>query len=134
MNELYTYALMHTARGECQCGRCIDRGNKPDPGGHTVDVTFFKVARTPDADAAAFKALVEAEFPSLLDGQEHSYLEIGGMLGDQGAALQAMALGALLGVWQLLTPATFGFEGEQAMELAGRGMVTVRAPRPGRPQ
>ncbi len=38
------------------------------------------------------------------DGREHSYIEIGGWLGDQGAALRYMALAAHFGLARLMTP------------------------------
>ena len=44
MESLIDYVLKHTERGECNCGQCLDRGDKPDPVGHTVDLGFFKVA------------------------------------------------------------------------------------------
>jgi hypothetical protein len=64
-----------------------------------------------------------------LDGREHSYLELGGWIGDQGRALQYMALGSLLGVFDLLTPRSVigpTIDEQLAMKLAGAGYVTVK--------
>lgn len=52
-----------------------------------------------------------------------SYITAGGILGDQGAALQLFALGKALGIWSIITPQTLGFEGEEADQAAGAGYV-----------
>src|SRR5882672_12293270 len=121
--NLYDYVQQHAVRGACQCGKCCDAPEHPEryqPGGHTADLVFFKVAAK-DANADDFKALVQAEFPHWLDGKEHSYLETGGDIGDQGAALMAMGLGAVLGTWKLHTPAMLPFPPELQMQMAGQG-------------
>lgn len=134
--ELGEYVLSHTERGECQCGSCIDtayNANQPKPENHTIDMCFFTLAATNEPDAEEFKELTAAhqgEFCECnpLDGKEHSYLELGGWIGDQGLALQYMGLGAALGVFTLLTPKTVikGIGDELAMQMAGMGFVTVQ--------
>jgi hypothetical protein len=57
--------------------------------------------------------------------QGPSYIEVGGVIGDQGAAFQLFALGKVLGLWQLITPELFGFTGEKALQMAGSGMVMI---------
>jgi hypothetical protein len=52
-----------------------------------------------------------------------SYIEVGGEIGDQGAAFQLFALGKTLGLWDVVTPTTLGFEGAEAREMAGRGLI-----------
>jgi hypothetical protein len=52
-----------------------------------------------------------------------SYIEMGGVLGDQGVALRLFALGQVLGLWSVLT--TFGIEGEDARKMAGQGLVMM---------
>ena len=54
-----------------------------------------------------------------------SYIEIGGVLGDQQEAFLLFALGKVLGLWSVITPATLGFEGPEADQLAGAGMVNM---------
>jgi len=133
--EVGQYVAEHTERGECKCGRCADVGDKPDPAGpHTIDMIFFKVARKGEPDAQEFKRLTEAhlgEFEECnpFDGKEHGYIELGAWIGDQGAALLYMALGSLLGVFELLTPRNMlpDIDDETAMSLAGKGLVTVKA-------
>lgn len=132
------YVMEHTERGECKCGRCIDVGNKADPNGHTADMIFFKVALRPDKDghdanAEEFMRLAKAHVGdfcavNLEDEHEHSYLELGGWIGDQGIALQFMALGSLLGVFDLLTPRTMlpGIDLQVVMTIAGAGLVTIK--------
>lgn len=130
---LEQYVAGHTERGECKCGRCAD--SKPDPTGHTVDTIFFKVAQKGECDRAEFIRLTEEHWLHNdvecipLDGKEHSFIELGAWLGDQGLALQYMALGTQLGVFELLTPRTVlgDLDEETTMRLAMSGLVTVRA-------
>lgn len=129
---LYDFVAKHAVRGACQCGNCADAPENPasnQPGGHTADLTFFKVAAKDAPDPAEFKRLVETEFPRWLDGKEHSYLETGGDMGDQGIALTTMGLGAVLGVWNVLSPASLGFASDDplAQQMAGMGYVTIQA-------
>lgn len=124
-----------TVRNECRCGRCCDRGDAPEPAGHTADLVFFKVALagvgiTPNEFLELSRAH-EGEFGPCdpCDGREHGYIELGGWLGDQGLALQYMGLGTLLGVFELLTPRTMlGLpDGDPlALRLARSGYVTVK--------
>ena len=54
-----------------------------------------------------------------------SYIEVGGEIGDQGAAFQLFALGQVLGLWKVITPKMLGAKGEQARQMAGMGYVMV---------
>lgn len=54
-----------------------------------------------------------------------SYIELGAEIGDQGAALQLFALGQVLGLWTVITPATLGMTGPQADQMAGMGFVMI---------
>ena len=131
------YVMDAIERGECKCGRCTDVGDKPDPQGpHTVDMIFFKAAlASTHANAEEFMRLSkenEGDYVQVdpFNGKEHSYLELGGWLGDQGIALCYMALGTLLGVFDLYTPRTVlpqGISDVQVMQLAGAGLVTVKS-------
>ncbi len=115
MQELIEYIKKHVERGACTCGRCMDAPAKPEtkqPVGHTADLIFFKVKAVNEPNAEEFKRLVMAHALqgsfggglNLFDDHEHSYIEIGGWIGDQGYALMLMGLGALLGAWDLFTP------------------------------
>jgi len=64
-----------------------------------------------------------AEVPKLQDGP--SYIHAGGVLGDQGAALQLFALGSVLGLWNIITPKTLGMSGSEADSMAGSGFVMI---------
>lgn len=100
-----------------------------------ADVIFFGVRKGPGATAETLKAAVSAhkgEFCDVnpLDGQEHSYLELGGWVGDQGAALDLIGLGAALGAWKLLTPKTVLGDlcpPDMVQHMAGMGMVSMQA-------
>jgi hypothetical protein len=59
-----------------------------------------------------------------------SYIEVGGVIGDQGAAFQLFALGQVLGLWKVITPASMGMTGEDARRAAGRGFVMITGYRP----
>lgn len=54
-----------------------------------------------------------------------SYIEVGAIIGDQGAAFQLFALGKVLGLWEVITPATLGFSGKEATDLAGKGFIMI---------
>lgn len=131
---LADFVIASTERGECGCGLCIDRGDKPDPQGHSVDNGFFVVAKRGEPSVETFRALSRAHTGAFadvdpFDGNEHNYLELGGWIGDQGLALQYMALGALLGVFRLMTPKIMlpGIDDALAQQMAGMGMVAIRA-------
>lgn len=59
-----------------------------------------------------------------------SYIEVGGELGSQDSALGLYALGEVLGLWQVVTPAKMGITGPEGDDLAGRGMVMITGFRP----
>ena len=134
---LTDYVIDHTERGECRCGKCFDRGDNPDPTGHSVDLVFFPIAAKNSPSALTFRELVGEHKGCYgdvdpLDGEEHTYLELGGWIGDQGLAMQFMGLGTLLGVFDLMTPKNMlpGISDEQALEIAGMGLLSVKAVRP----
>lgn len=133
MESLIDYVLKHTERGECNCGQCLDRGDKPDPVGHTVDLGFFKVAAKDNPDKETFLELTQkhrGEFGDCdpMDGGEHNYMELGGWIGDQGIAMQYMGLGVLLGVFNLLSPAMLGLTPDDPMfkQMLGMGMLSIQ--------
>jgi len=131
---LQEYVMTHTTRGECTCGKCFDRGNSPDPDGHTVDMFFFKMSARGEPDAETLKELIrhhQGEFCELniLDGGEHSYIQVGGWIGSQQVALLLMGLGQLLGLWEILTPNILSIPDELKQQMAGAGMVSIRPPK-----
>lgn len=75
----------------------------------------------------------KAEFISILKAYPQperlaggpSYIEVGAEIGDQGAAFQLFALGKVLGLWDVITPKSMGFEGEEAAQMAGAGFVIM---------
>lgn len=133
MNALARYVLDHAIRGPCQCGACIGAENKQVIG-HTADLVYFKVSASNDIRRDLLLCLIQTHkgvFAEVnpLDGQEHSYLELGGWVGDQGTALVLMGLGHLLGIWKLMTPrSVLGslLSDEHVMDMAGSGLITVK--------
>lgn len=93
-----------------------------------VDLEFLVIGVN---KAAAEKH--RAEFISILNEYPQpdrlaggpSYIEVGAEIGDQGAAFQLFALGKVLGIWDVITPATMGFTGAVAQQMAGAGMVMM---------
>lgn len=124
VRKLNEFVVAHTSRGECQCGKCIDKGlDRPAPN-HSVDLGFFWVAVRGEPQADQFKLLLAGHYPNL-DRLKNglSYIEIGAALGDQGLALLFIGLGDLLGVWRAVTPARLGITGMAGEGLAGQGLV-----------
>ena len=54
-----------------------------------------------------------------------SYISVGYHIGDQGTAFQLFALGKVLGLWDIITPANFHVTGEKAREMAGVGYIMI---------
>lgn len=133
LQVLVDYVNQHAVRGSCECGQCINSpAEAKQPPGHTADVIFFKVANN-GATAEELQQLVsnakQGEFTNidLFDGDEHNYMEIGGWIGDQGTGLVLMGLGAVLGLWQLVTPRALAFPEELVTQFAQRGMIIIQA-------
>jgi len=123
----WEYVRDNAIRGDCVCGMCIDAPFNPkQPSEHTIDMAFFKVAKSESANADDFKNLVEEEFPHWLDGEEHNYIQMGSEIGDQGLAIMAIALGHLLGIWKAITPAMMGLPDELAKQMAGMGLLSMQ--------
>ena len=129
MNELIRYVLDNTQRGDCVCGKCVDAATDPkQPSTHTVDLTFFKVTTNPEARLDEFKQLVQKAAPQWLDGQAHSYLDVGADVGDQGFALAAIGLGGQLKLWKVLSPETMApfLPDDMKKQMAGMGMISLQ--------
>lgn len=93
-----------------------------------VDVHFMHVgvckACARNARPLLISLLVDWPDTRIKDGP--SYIEIGGVLGDQALALRLLALGEAAGLWKVITPRTMGFGrlgDKDADSLAGRGFV-----------
>ena len=54
-----------------------------------------------------------------------SYIAVGAEIGDQGAAFQLFALGKVLGLWDVITPGSFGMTGAEAQQAAGSGFIMM---------
>lgn len=93
-----------------------------------IDCHFITVGVDQKVAEACRNSLIEClsgyPQPERLAGGP-SYIEVGGVLGDQGMALRLFALGAPLDLWKLITPRTLGITGSAADELAGGGLVMI---------
>ena len=133
MNNIQDYVRNHVERGECKCGQCFDRGDKPDPEGHTIDMVFFTCIAFGEPTAEEFTKLTKENaerFADInpLDGKDHNYMELGAWIGDQGLAMMYMALGVHLGVFSLLSGNTLlGLpKGDPlVMQMAQAGLLSV---------
>lgn len=93
-----------------------------------IDMTFLKIG----VDKVKAQKHRE-ELVSILNTYPHperlaagpSYIEVGGEIGDQGTAFQLFAVGKALGLWDVITPATFGMEGAEAERAAGAGYIMI---------
>jgi hypothetical protein len=96
-----------------------------------VSVYFFEVSAVGEPDAETFRSLIagarEGHYNHVdpLDGEEHGYMELGGWIGDQGLAMQFMALGALLGLWTIFDPGKLPLPKDLQDQMAGSGMVAL---------
>lgn len=143
MTKLIDFIKKNVERGPCMCGQCVDAPQNPEKyqpmSSHTADVQFFKVAlRDQSVDKKQLRDELRdilgnhvGEFNdvNLLDGKEHSFIEIGGYVGDQGIALTLMGLGELIGLWGLMTPNKMlpSLPDDFKMQMAGQGMITIKA-------
>ncbi len=97
--------------------------------GDDINLTFFGVRKIGEPPIEKFKKLAEP-IKAMMDKRngEISYVELGSVFDSQGAALQTMGLGHLLGEWKVLSPDTVtGFlPAEIKKQLAGMGMVTIK--------
>jgi hypothetical protein len=134
---LLQYVSTMAQRGACTCGRCVDAPVEPEkhqPNGHTSDVFFFKVKQLDGANATTMRQLIgqhRGVFDECdpLDGKEHSYIELGAWIGDQGLALMFMGLGELLGLWSIMHPGKLpGLPMVLQQQMAGAGLVSIVAP------
>jgi hypothetical protein len=115
MMSLFEYVENHTE---------IHREEKP-PG--SVDLILFNLTLKHAPDRRTLIDLIHKEAPKLLDGREHSLLEIEFMK-NREAALSLMGLGFALKVWFLKTPRNMmapKMSDAIAMEMLEGGYVTV---------
>jgi len=108
----------------------VTHAHEPQEG--SVDVGFLHVVQFPLSKVTKeefVQAIRDAEdgFYQKLTIEElkrgPSYIAIGAWIGDQTLALEFMGLGAILGLWKIVTPAVLGIEGEAAKQMMGMGFV-----------
>ena len=98
------------------------------PGVEMVDMEFVQIGVNV-SKAQAIKGelagiLRSYPDPARLAGGP-SYIEVGAVLGDQGAAFCLFALGKALGFWDVITPRFFGITGDEARAMAGQGFIMI---------
>lgn len=93
-----------------------------------VDLHFITIGVDKVKAEAARAELIGIldEYPNSADlAGGPSYITVGGVIGDQGAAFQLFALGKVLGLWNIITPETFGMTGDEARHAAGSGYIMI---------
>lgn len=91
-----------------------------------VDCHFIVIGVDKEKALKHRKELVEIlqQYPGHLK-YGPSFIEVGGVIGDQGDALRLFALGEVLRLWELITPAYVGVDGKAADQLAGSGFIMI---------
>lgn len=112
--SVHIYAMPHESQAK-------DNIEKVDCHFITVGVNKAKAEQYKDELIGILKTYPQPE--RLADGP--SYIEVGGEIGDQGAAFQLFALGKVLGLWDIITPARLGITGPEADRMAGMGFVMI---------
>ncbi len=112
--SVHIYAMPH----ESQVKSSIE---KVDCHFITVGVDKAKAEQYKDELIAILKTYPQ---PERLAGGP-SYIEVGAVIGDQGAAFMLFALGKVLGLWDVITPEKLGITGPPADQLAGSGLVMM---------
>lgn len=139
IQTLIEYVLKYAQRGEYQCGKRNDRVEHPEqhqPTGHTADLFYFKVALKQAADGTSAdketlqKLIEQSSHGSMadctpLDGKEHSFIELGAWIGDQGLAFMFMGMCDLLGLGKVMTPNMLPIPQELKDQMAGMGMISL---------
>jgi hypothetical protein len=131
VDDFKQYVLQNSKRGVCSCGQCgRPTPDVPQDTRCTLYNGFFNVTKLGSANRQRFAQLFVALgiYPvNVQVGKEVTYRHLGAVIGDMDVALQAMALGDLLGVWKLNTPwrAFKTFAEQERRELAKRGLVSV---------
>lgn len=105
------------------------------PGIEIVDLELLSVGvNKVEAEAVRpeLRKLVDETFDVARLKQGPSYIEIGYNLGDQGYAFQLMAVGQVLGWWQVVTPTTtlHVTDPKLALDMAGAGGVWINGYHP----
>lgn len=99
-----------------------------------VDVHFVAVGVNRHAAELHAVELAEilGDYPPIVFGEPNtpltrgpSYISVGATVGSQDNALRLFALGKVLGFWDIVTPATMGFVGDEADRMAGGGFVMI---------
>lgn len=100
------------------------------PGVEVVDLELVSVAVSEGA-----ANILKAELIKILDTYPQldrlklgpSYIEVGAVIGDQGAAFRLFALGKVLGLWDIITPSQLSKinSDEKTRELGGLGLVMI---------
>lgn len=107
---------------------------RPGPVEDVIDVGLLQVGVTPTAPIGVFieymadRLLMKTTMaPMDLDrlAQGPSYIELGAWVGGQREALILMAIGKHHKAWDIITPATLGFEGEEAKNMMGMGLLLI---------
>jgi hypothetical protein len=98
-----------------------------------ADLVFFRVRTKNSPDVDMLKMLIAEQKGdqvdlNIFDGKEHSYIEIGGWIGDQGVAMRFMGMLSLMEMATLMTPLNMlpGLPDDLAVKMAQQGFITIK--------
>lgn len=106
----------------------VSEVQKQRPDLKIVDMVFIDVAVDPVKAEKHRDEIVRIlnDYPEMerLKGGP-SYMEIGAVLGDQGFALAVMAVGSVLGLWDIISGKTIGASPQETKDMAGVGFLLI---------
>lgn len=135
IDQLNQYVLSHSEQVIVPGSEGVVGASKaPQAEEPLADVIWFQV-RNKGASAEELRQLVLAAIAEgdgvsgpvvdVFNRIETNYIDLGAWVGDQTAALQLMALGHLLRLWQLLTPKMVTSDLAMQRYLAGAGLLSI---------
>lgn len=142
MNMDRLYDILRECTIQLRTGEAFTEEQRPGLTVTTINMNPHESEARPDLEKVDLvlltvgvdKPLAEERKPELLSllrdwpdktmlSRGPSYIHLGGVLGDQGIAFQLMAMGKVLGFWDIITAATMGADRQQTIEAAGSGWV-----------
>ena len=133
--SLTLYVIEHSKRVSPEEWQHLTSSNSSSLPEKGADVIFFVVTLrdnpTREELLAEIKSYRGVKIDlDIFDGAEHSFMDLGIWLEQQGLALQLMGMGALLDLWELRTPYTIygkSLSRKEALRIAQGGQITIRA-------
>jgi hypothetical protein len=149
MNLDRLYEILSETTIQLRKGEVVTEEDKPGVHVMTIDMMPHQNEAKPEIEKVDMEFLVigvdkakaeshKSELIELLNTYPNpeqlaggpSYITVGAEIGDQGAAFQLFALGKVLKLWDVITPALLGVTGNKARDMAGSGFIMISGYRP----